>query len=112
MSQKKVEEYKKSKLNRKDEMKKQKRQSIIAKVCVTVACVAVIGLVGYAFYNNAVKNSVGTDANNVDLSSVNDYLDGLSMDTAMAAIEEETTGEAVSSDAVEEAAETEVPEEE
>ena len=96
MSQKKVEDYKKAKVNRKEELKKEKRKSLIVKACVTVACIAVVGLIGFAFYYNAVKRTAGTDAHTVDLESVNQYLDELDMNAAMAEFSEDATGEAVS----------------
>lgn len=99
MSQRKVEEYKKEKANRRGELEKQKRKSLLVKICGVIVCVAVVGIIAYALYNNAIKNSDGTDAHTVDLESVNEYLDGLEMDTAMAEFSEDTTQEAVSDEA-------------
>lgn len=96
MSQKKVLEYKAEKQNRKENLKKQKRQAVIGKVIAGVCVVAVIGIIGFVAVNNASSKGEGTDANTVSISSLNDYVATLAMDEAMASFDsDEVTEEAV-----------------
>lgn len=95
MSQKKVLEYKESKRNRKEIIKKQKRQAMIGKAIAGVAAVAIVAVIGFVFINNASSKGNGTDANNVNVSSINDYVGTLEMDQAMAVFDDEATDSAV-----------------
>lgn len=95
MSQKKVIEYKEEKRNRKEVIKKQKRASMIKNVVACLVVVLVVGTVGFAFYKKTVSNN-NTDANTVDLTSINDYIDTLNLNEAMVVDDDsETTSDAV-----------------
>lgn len=78
MSQEKVDRYKREKANRKQIMKREKMQRTITAVCGSVACIAVIGWLGYSafgyFTKQETKEPVQTE---VDLSAINDYMSGL-----------------------------------
>lgn len=90
MSQKKVIEYKEEKRNRKENIKKQKRKSVISKAVACVAVIAVVGAIGFAVYKNANSGSDGTNAHTVDISSINDYMDTLNLNEAMVAADDES----------------------
>lgn len=77
MSQEKVARYKEEKANRKETMKKQKRQKMIRNSVAGIVCLAVIGWVGYSaveyYQNNKQRESV-----EVDFGAINDYIEGIS----------------------------------
>ena len=77
MSQEKVARYKEAKANRKETIKKEKRQKMLRTTVATVICVAVLSWVGYSGveYYQANKQR---EAVEVDYSAVNDYLEQLS----------------------------------
>lgn len=102
MSQEKVEKYKAEKLNRKQLLKKKARQKILANTIVVVVMLAFVGMIGYGIYNKTVGGS-GTNAKTVNLEAMDEYLNGLDGDIAMATYEEESTATpaAVSSQAAE-----------
>ena len=79
MSQEKVARYKEAKANRKETIKKEKRQKMLRTTVATAICVAVLGWVGYSAveYYQANKQR---EAVEVDYSAVNDYLEQLSAD--------------------------------
>jgi uncharacterized membrane protein YebE (DUF533 family) len=81
MSQEKVERYKKEKINRKKIMKQEKRKMLAAKLSVGIITIAAVGWVGYSAYNTIESNKPET-VTSVNLDSVNNYLAGLSTDTA------------------------------
>lgn len=81
MSQEKVERYKKEKINRKKIMKQEKRKMLAAKLSVGIITIAAVGWVGYSAYNIIESNKPET-VTSVNLDSVNNYLAGLSTDTA------------------------------
>lgn len=76
MSQEKVDRYKEEKANRKETMKKQKRQRVLRNTAVGIVCAAVVGWVGYSGYQSLVKNQPVETAE-IDYSSVVEYLTGL-----------------------------------
>jgi len=96
MSQKKVIEYKEEKRNRKETLKKQKQMAMIKSIAACVVAVLIIGTVGFAIYKNANSANNGTDANTVDISSINNYIDTLNLNEAMVVDDEETTSGAAS----------------
>lgn len=113
MSQKKVVEYKAEKRNRKDNIKKQKRKSLINKVIAGVAVCLVAGVIVFAVYRNANSGSDGTDANTVDISSINDYIDTLKLNEAMVLSDdeaEETSGDAAETESKDDVQETKTAE--
>lgn len=79
MSQEKVARYKEAKANRKETIKKEKRQKMLRTTVATVICVAVLGWVGYSAveYHKANKQR---EAVEVDYSAVNEYLEQLSVE--------------------------------
>ncbi len=77
MSQAKVDRYKASKKNRKKEIKKAKRNKILARVIGALAAIAIvcwIGFSGYSYYQEQkpmTQTEINTDA-------ISDYLNNLS----------------------------------
>jgi len=57
MSQEKVERYKKSKLNRKKEMQRKKRNAIIGKVCTFLAAAAIVSFIGWSIWKEVRPSS-------------------------------------------------------
>ena len=72
-----MDQYKNEKKNRKDMLKKKKREKIIARILVAVVCVVLVGWIGWSGYNYMVKDKQGTDAENVHIDALDDYLDTL-----------------------------------
>ena len=62
MSQEKVDRYKKSKENRKIELKKKKRNDLIAKICTILIAVAIVSFIGWSIYKEVNPNKSSTDA--------------------------------------------------
>lgn len=93
MSQEKVEKYKAEKLNRKQTIKKKAGQKILVHCIVGVVIVLFVGLVGYGFYQKAVVNSDGTNSKTVNIDAMDDYLNGLDADVAMATFNEDQAAE-------------------
>ncbi len=81
MSQEKVERYKKEKANRKEIIKKEKRNVAIAKTVVGLVLVLTIGWIGYSAYG-VIQSNKPVSVVDVNLDSVNDYLADLSTDSA------------------------------
>lgn len=81
MSQEKVDRYKKEKANRKEIIKKEKKKALAAKTVAGLVVVAAIGWVGYSAYGVIQSNQPETVVD-VNLDSVNEYLAGLSTETA------------------------------
>lgn len=77
MSQEKVNKYKEEKANRKQIMKRERRNRIIGRIVGTVICLAIVGWLGYSVYDSAAKKSAAsqTEAN---LEAMQNYLGGLS----------------------------------
>jgi len=73
MSQEKVDRYKQQKANRKEILKKEKRNRTLARIAGGVVCVALVGWVGWSVYGS-VNSSSATSQTEVDLNSIQDYL--------------------------------------
>ena len=73
MSQEKVNQYKESKKNRKEAVKKEKQKALLAKVCAAVVGLAIVVWIGYSAVVS-VQNAQGP-AVTVDTSAVTEYLD-------------------------------------
>lgn len=89
MSQKKVLDYREEKKNRKETLKKKKRQALLGKIGAGVAALALIGVIAFAVVEYSSSKGEGTDAHNVRLSTLNDYVGTLNMDEAMASFDSE-----------------------
>lgn len=77
MSQEKVNRYKEEKANRKQTMKKEKRNRMIGRIVGAVIAIALVGWIGFSIYDSA-EEKVAASQTEVDLSAMNDYLDSLS----------------------------------
>ena len=76
MSQAKVEKYKEEKANRKKIMKREKRRRIASTICGWLVVAVLVGWAGrslYVYY----ENNKTYDTIYVDLTAVDDYIDGL-----------------------------------
>lgn len=82
MSQKKVDNYKKSKANRSKEQKKELFYDWLEKVVGVLVCVALVVWIGYSVYDKVEekKASVVTETS-VDVSALENYLSELDADT-------------------------------
>lgn len=78
MSQEKVDRYKKDKANRKQIMRRQKIERIAGTCAAALVCAAIIVWAGFGVYQklNSSSNSTAVTTE-VDLSSINDYVSGL-----------------------------------
>ena len=76
MSQEKVNRYKEEKANRKQLIKKQKRNRIISRIVGVVVCLAIVGWLGYSIYDTSTKNDAVSQTE-VNLTAIQDYLSGL-----------------------------------
>ena len=79
MSQEKVNRYKEEKANRKQILKRQKRNKIIARVIGSVICVAIVGWIGFSVYDSTAKK-IAASQTEVVLDAVSDYMQSLSAD--------------------------------
>lgn len=77
MSQEKVDRYKKEKANRKKIMRREKAMSVVRKLILTVAALALIGWLGYSAYGIHEENKERVVAE-VNYDAVTDYLNSLS----------------------------------
>lgn len=77
MSQEKVDRYKKEKANRKKIMRREKAMSLVRKLILTVAALALIGWLGYSAYDIHEANKERVVAE-VNYDAVTDYLNSLS----------------------------------
>lgn len=75
MSQEKVNQYKEEKKNRKAIVKKEKRKSMLMKVCASVILLAVAGWIVYSAVIT-IKDAEGP-AVTVDGTAISDYVDTL-----------------------------------
>ena len=75
MSQEKVDRNKELKRNRKEILKKQRRQRIIGRVCGAVIAVVIVGWIGFSAWDTYEQRRTSTAAE-VDLSAITDYLSG------------------------------------
>lgn len=76
MSQEKIDRRKEEKANRKKNMQKQRRMSIIRKAVLTVAGLALVGWLGYSAYDTYVADK-NREVTVVDYEAVNEYLNGI-----------------------------------
>ena len=77
MSQAKVDRYKEEKKNRKQTMKKEKRNRVLARtvgVIIAAAIVCWIGFSGYSYY----QEKKPTTKTEISMTALNDYLSSLS----------------------------------
>lgn len=82
MSVDKMQSYKEQKRNRKDILKKQKRQKLIARILVVVVCLAIVGGIAYGIGYTIYQKSAGTDGSSVNLSAMDEYMESLETTTA------------------------------
>lgn len=73
MSQEKVDRYKKEKANRKEILKKEKRNRMITRIGGGVVCAALIGWIGWSAYSNLTADSPVSQTE-VNLESIQNYL--------------------------------------
>lgn len=73
MSQEKVAKYKELKANRKELMKKEKKQKAIRNTVTAIICVAAIGWVGYSAVDYWQENKPRQEVE-VDYSAIDGYL--------------------------------------
>ena len=76
MSQAKVDKYKAEKANRKEIMKKEKRNKLITRIVGTVIGLALVGWIGYSVYDS-ISTQIAYTLIDVDLSAAEDYLNEL-----------------------------------
>lgn len=80
MSQAKVDQHKKQKVNRKKEMRREKIERIAAGAAGIVIVAAVCVWIGYSVYGAKTGSTADSTANSavtVNTDAVDDYLDGL-----------------------------------
>ncbi len=77
MSQEKVDRYKKDKANRKKIMRKQRIMSVVRKLILAAAALALVGWLGYSAYDIYRSNQERMVAE-VNYDAVTDYLNSLS----------------------------------
>ncbi len=77
MSQEKVNKYKQEKANRKQILKKQKRNRMITRIAGTIVCLAIVGWIGFSAYDSTTKK-IAASQTEVDLSALQNYLSGIS----------------------------------
>ena len=73
MSQEKVARYKEEKANRKELMKKAKRQKAVRNTVAAVICVAVVGWLGYSAVDYIETNRPRQEVE-VDYTAIDEYL--------------------------------------
>ena len=73
MSQQKVDQYKKEKYGRKQQLKKEKRQRVIYSIAGGAAAVAVVAWIGFSGYSRVEANRP-VSYTEVSLDAINDYL--------------------------------------
>lgn len=76
MSQAKVDQYKKEKVNRKETMAKEKRQKMLMKICGSVLGIAVAAWVGVSFVDFIAENRP-VETIYCETSEIDNYLDSL-----------------------------------
>jgi hypothetical protein len=84
MSQEKVDRYKKSKANRKKELKKKKRRRVYAYICGTVVTLLVLAFLGWSVWRTFIKDDTTSDSSTYTLSEEE-------LSSILAATTEETT---------------------
>ena len=85
MSQKKVDEYKKKKVNRAKIMKKEKLVFRLEKLAAALVGLAIVCWIGYSVYDRVAENQENVVEETVmDTSALDEYLSSLSAETAEA----------------------------
>ncbi len=74
MSQAKIDRRKEEKANRKKNMEKQRRMSIVRKAVLGVAGLALVGWLGYSAYDTYIADR-NREVTVVDYEAVNEYLE-------------------------------------
>ena len=73
MSQEKVNRYKEEKANRKEILRRQRRNSIIARIAFTVVGIVIVAWIGFSAYYNHMENRP-RDMVVVNFDSITNYL--------------------------------------
>ncbi len=79
MSQQKVDRYKKEKYNRKQQLKKEKRQHLLYSIAGSVAAVAIVTWIGFSVYSRVQANKPVTYTE-VSLDAISDYMSAQAQD--------------------------------
>lgn len=79
MSQQKVDRYKKEKYNRKQQLKKEKRQHLLYSIAGSVAAVAIVAWIGFSVYSRVQANKPVTYTE-VSLDAISDYMSAQAQD--------------------------------
>ena len=77
MSQAKVDRYKEEKANRKEIMKKEKRNRLIGRICGWAILLAIVGWAGVSAVTGYINNRP-METIYANLDSINDYMSSLS----------------------------------
>lgn len=81
MSQKKVDEYKKNKVNRDKIAKKEKRMLFLEKTVGIVVCLLAVAWIGYSAYGKITENQeTQTTQTEMDVSAINNYTSELAQE--------------------------------
>lgn len=73
MSQQKVDQYKKEKYSRKQQLQKEKRQHLVYNIVGGVAAVAIVGWIGFSVYSRVEANRP-VSYTEVNLDAISEYL--------------------------------------
>ncbi len=73
MSQQKVDQYKKEKYSRKQQLQKEKRQRLVYNIVGGVAAVAIVGWIGFSVYSRVEANRP-VSYTEVNLDAISEYL--------------------------------------
>lgn len=79
MSQAKVDKYKEQKANRKETIKKEKRQKLIMKVTAAVIGVVMIGWIGFSCYES-YEDAQPREVVEIDYTAIETYLNSIGTD--------------------------------
>lgn len=73
MSQQKVDQYKKEKYSRKQQLQKEKKQRLVYNIIGGVAAVAIVGWIGFSVYSRVEANRP-VSYTEVNLDAISEYL--------------------------------------
>ena len=76
MSQAKVDQYKKEKVNRKETLAKEKRQRMVTKICGSVEVLAIVAWMGVSIVTSIYGNRP-QDTVYVNMDEIDSYLDSI-----------------------------------
>ena len=79
MSQQKVDRYKKEKYNRKQQLKKEKRQHLLYSIAGSIAAVAIVTWIAFSVYSRVQANKPVTYTE-VSLDAISDYMSAQAQD--------------------------------